>query len=42
MGHELIPFKNLSDAKTFKADHSGKVIIEFNKLKEEDIYKLDE
>lgn len=42
MGHELIPFKNLSDAKTFKADHSGKVIIEFSKLKEEDIYKLDE
>lgn len=42
MGHELIPFKNLSDAKTFKADHSGKKIVEFKKLEEKDIYKLDE
>ncbi|XOB61507.1 nitrous oxide reductase accessory protein NosL [Campylobacterota bacterium DY0563] len=42
MGHELIPFEKLEDAKTFKADHSGKLIIEFDKLKEEEIYKLDE
>jgi len=42
MGHELIPFEKIDDAKTFKSDHSGKMIIEFSKLKEEDIYKLDE
>lgn len=42
MGHELIPFERLEDAETFKADHSGKLIIEFDKLKEEEIYKLDE
>ena len=42
MGHELIPFENLDDAETFKSDHSGTTIIQFDKLKEKDIYKLDE
>lgn len=42
MGHELIPFKNLEDAKTFYIDHKGGKILEFNQLTKEDIYKLDQ
>ena len=42
MGHELIPFKNKEDALTFKQDHYGKKIIEFNDIKELEVYKLDE
>lgn len=32
MGHELIPFLELEDAKTFKEDHDGKAILEFHKI----------
>ncbi len=41
MGHELIPFENEEDAKTFKADHRGKAIIKFEDIKEDEVYKLD-
>ena len=41
MGHELIPFENESDAKTFKNDHNGKKIIKFKDIIEEEVYKLD-
>ena len=41
MGHELIPFQRLDDAKTFYIDHKGDKILEFKELKKEDIYKLD-
>lgn len=42
MGHELIPFKNLEDAKTFYIDHKGGKILKFKELTKEDIYKLDQ
>ncbi|QKF82795.1 nitrous oxide reductase accessory protein NosL [Halarcobacter ebronensis] len=42
MGHELIPFLNENDAKTFKKDHLGKKIVKFDTVKESEIYKLDE
>ena len=42
MGHELIPFEDESDAKTFKKDHIGTKIIKFDKINEEEVYKLDE
>jgi len=42
MGNELIPFKTLEDAKTFKLDHNGKTIITFDKITEDLPYKLDE
>ncbi len=41
MGHELIPFESEDDAKTFKADHRGKIIIKFEDIKEDEVYKLD-
>ncbi|MEA2028790.1 MAG: nitrous oxide reductase accessory protein NosL [Campylobacterota bacterium] len=41
MGHELIPFENLEDAKTFKLDHHGKTIIEFGKITQVMTYELD-
>lgn len=41
MGHELIPFESLADAKIFKDDHKGKKIIKFEDIKESDVYKLD-
>ncbi|MEA2049799.1 MAG: nitrous oxide reductase accessory protein NosL [Campylobacterota bacterium] len=41
MGHELIPFESLNDAKTFKKDHYGKLIIEFKDILENEVYKLD-
>ena len=41
MGHELIPFQNKEDAEIFKADHYGKKVINFNNIREIDIYKLD-
>lgn len=41
-GNELIPFEKESDAKTFKKDHDGLKIISFNKILEEEVYKLDE
>lgn len=42
MGHELIPFENLDDAKTFKKDHAGTKIVQFEDIKENQVYKLDE
>jgi len=41
MGHELIPFELESDAKTFKKDHLGKSIIQFNDIIEDEVYLLD-
>lgn len=41
MGHELIPFESEEDAKTFKADHRGRLIIKFDEIIEEEVYKLD-
>lgn len=42
MGNELIPFKNIEDAKIFKKDHFGTKIIKFDKIKEKEVYSLDE
>ena len=42
MGHELIPFENIEDAKIFKKDHYGKKIIKFDDITETQTYKLDE
>ncbi|RLA77728.1 MAG: hypothetical protein DRG78_16735 [Epsilonproteobacteria bacterium] len=41
MGHELIPFEDEEDAKTFKKDHYGKKIIKFEDIIEPEVYKLD-
>ena len=41
MGHELIPFEDEDDAKTFNIDHNGRVIIRFEDIIEEEVYKLD-
>ena len=41
MGHEFIPFELESDAKTFKKDHFGKSIIQFNDIIEDEVYNLD-
>ena len=41
MGHELIPFRLKDDANTFKNDHFGTKIIEFDKIIEDEVYKLD-
>ncbi|MEA1914484.1 MAG: nitrous oxide reductase accessory protein NosL [Campylobacterota bacterium] len=41
MGHELIPFESEEDAKTFKSDHRGKLIITFDQIIEVEVYKLD-
>jgi len=41
MGHELIPFESIEDAKTFKNDHYGKSIIAFKDIIESEVYKLD-
>ena len=35
MGEELIPFKNINDATTFKQDHFGEKIIKFGDIKED-------
>ncbi len=42
MGDELIPFKELEDAKTFSMDHRGIRIVKFKDIKEREVYKLDE
>lgn len=42
MGHELIPFKNESEAKTFSMDHKGTKILKFEEITSEEVYKLDE
>ena len=41
MGNELIPFKDLEDAETFKMDHQGKKIIKFSDIVEDEVYELD-
>lgn len=41
MGHELIPFEKLSDAKTFLKDHKGSQIVTLDKVTTSDICKLD-
>ena len=41
MGHELIPFEFMDDAKTFKKDHFGKKIIKFEDIVEDEVYNLD-
>ncbi|WP_024953825.1 nitrous oxide reductase accessory protein NosL [Sulfurospirillum arcachonense] len=41
MGHELIPFINLEDAKNFMRDHKGKKLLKFDKVTQEDVTKLD-
>lgn len=41
MGHELIAFESESDAQNFKDDHKGKLIIKFEDIIEEEVYKLD-
>ncbi len=42
MGDELIPFKELEDAKTFSMDHRGIKIVKFEDIVEREVYKLDE
>lgn len=42
MGHELIGFKDETDAKTFYMDHRAKKIIKFNDITADIVYKLDE
>lgn len=42
MGHELIPFSTLEEAKSFKADHRGTQIVEFNQITQAMVYQLDE
>lgn len=41
MGHELIPFSSMDDAKTFKKDHFGKKILTFDQITEQLAYELD-
>lgn len=41
MGHELISFENIQDAKSFRKDHSGRTILSFTEITEEGIYSLD-
>lgn len=41
MGHELIPFADLEDAKEFKKDHYGKKILTFSEITRELAYQLD-
>lgn len=42
MGHELIPFKTLQDAKTFARDHKGEKILRFLEVDMALLKKLDE
>jgi len=42
MGHELIPFKNESEAKTFSLDHKGVKVLKFEEIKQKEVQKLDE
>jgi nitrous oxide reductase accessory protein NosL len=41
MGHELISFEKLKDAKVFKREHLGKAIYEYKEIKKELVYRLD-
>lgn len=42
MGHELIPFKSESEAKTFSLDHKGTKILKFEEISPKEVQKLDE
>jgi len=42
MGHELIPFGSIEDAKSFQSDHKGREIVKFEAINEAMVYKLDE
>ena len=42
MGHELIPFESLREAKTFKSDHRGKRILRFEEITLDEVEALDE
>lgn len=41
MGSELIPFLNMKDALSFKADHKGKRILRFNEITRQTIQSLN-
>lgn len=41
MGHELIPFKTLEEANSFKIDHNGKRVLKFDEITKEGVYALD-
>ena len=41
MGNELIPFKSILEAKTFKNDHNGKRILNFSEINKDVLYNLD-
>ena len=41
MGSELIPFKTMKDAKSFKLDHRGKRILRFNEITRQIIKSLN-
>ncbi len=41
MGHELIPFKKLEDAKTFLKDHKGEKILKLKEITSSILCKLD-
>ena len=42
MGNELIPFKTLKEAQSFKKDHFGKFIKRFDELNDDLVWSLDE
>jgi len=41
MGKELIPFKNLADAKDFIRDYGGNKILTFGEITREIVHELD-
>ena len=41
MGHELIPFKDEESAKTFKTEHNGKAIVQFDEISDRMLMSLD-
>ncbi len=41
MGHELIPFLTMDDAKNFFKDHNGKRIISFNEVTDQMLINID-
>jgi nitrous oxide reductase accessory protein NosL len=41
MGHELIPFKTLESAQTFKREHHGKKILRFEEITDTTVMRLD-
>ncbi|MCF6309580.1 MAG: nitrous oxide reductase accessory protein NosL [Sulfurimonas sp.] len=42
MGDEIVPFKSKSEAKVFSMDHKGFKVLNFDEIKEQEVYKLDE